>query len=66
MRNESLGLHCLLVKMFITRFIFPDFDRVIKRPVASKYAEGLFNQLQRADGKMFNVSLKLELTGLLD
>ena len=37
-------------------YIITDFDRVIKRPVASRYAEGLFNQLQRADGKMFNVS----------
>ena len=41
--------------------VITDFDRVIKRPVASKYGEGLFNQLQRADGKMFNVSTVLSL-----
>ena len=27
--------------------------------MASKYGEGLFTQLQRADGKMFNVSVQV-------
>ena len=38
---------------------FIDYDLTLKRPVSSRYAEGLFNQLMRPDGKMFNVSLIL-------
>ena len=49
-------LHILMYPYDNFESVITDFDRVIKRPVASKYGEGLFNQLQRADGKMFNVS----------
>lgn len=33
-----------------------DFDPTLRRPVSSRYAEGLFQQLMRSDGKMFNVT----------
>lgn len=39
-----------------------DFDSTLKRPVASRYAEGIFNQLMRPDGQMFNVSTNITST----
>ena len=39
--------------------IILDFDSTLKRPVSSRYAEGMFNQLMRPDGKMFNVSTRV-------
>ncbi|XP_053399868.1 von Willebrand factor A domain-containing protein 3B-like isoform X2 [Mercenaria mercenaria] len=33
-----------------------DFDSTLKRPVSSRYAEGMFHQLMRSDGKMFNIT----------
>ena len=35
-----------------------DFDRSLKRPISSRYADGLFHQICRPDGKTFNVSIK--------
>ncbi|VDH98103.1 Hypothetical predicted protein [Mytilus galloprovincialis] len=33
-----------------------DFDRSLKRPISSRYADGLFHQILRPDGKTFNIT----------
>ncbi|KAL4230601.1 Von Willebrand factor A [Mactra antiquata] len=43
-----------------------DYDWTLKRPVASRYAEGLFHQLMRPDGKMFNVTCGREILKQLE
>ncbi|KAJ8298494.1 hypothetical protein KUTeg_025025 [Tegillarca granosa] len=37
-----------------------DYDRTLKKPVSSKYANGLFNQVYRPDGKTFNITCSRE------
>ena len=37
-----------------------DFDRSLKRPISSRYADGLFHQICRPDGKTFNITCSRE------
>ncbi|XP_041462948.1 von Willebrand factor A domain-containing protein 3B-like isoform X3 [Lytechinus variegatus] len=36
-----------------------DFDRSLKKPVCSRYGEGLFTRFPRRDGKIYNVNVKI-------
>ncbi|XP_071510905.1 von Willebrand factor A domain-containing protein 3B-like [Diadema antillarum] len=36
-----------------------DYDRALKKPVCSRYGEGLFTRFPRRDGKIYNVNVKV-------
>ena len=48
----------MIVLLFLAS---PDYDRALKKPVCSRYGEGLFTKYPRKDGTVYNVNVSVGL-----
>ena len=55
-KNRQKNLSCSIYFILFNLISLTDFVNPLKKPISSRYAEGLFQKYLRSDGKTFNVS----------
>ena len=55
-KNRQTNLSCSIYFILFYFISLTDFVNPLKKPISSRYAEGLFQKYLRSDGKTFNVS----------